>query len=100
MHVKEDGEEEKYSEFLQEYTLRELVRKYSDYIRWPIRMHNHNPGGIELQAPLIVGAVVVIGRPGGDIQQRLVGHLALGGDGHHRLRGGEVAAWAWWTPPT
>ncbi len=38
MHVKEDGEEEKYSEFLQEYTLRELVRKYSDYIRWPIRM--------------------------------------------------------------
>ena len=38
MHIKEDGEEEKYSEFLQEYTLRELVKKYSDYIRWPIRM--------------------------------------------------------------
>ena len=38
MHIKEDGEEEKYSEYLQEYTLRELVRKYSDYIRWPIRM--------------------------------------------------------------
>lgn len=38
MHIKEDGEEDKYSEFLQEYTLRELVRKYSDYIRWPIRM--------------------------------------------------------------
>ena len=38
MHVKEDGEEEKYGEFLQEYTLRDLVRKYSDYIRWPIRM--------------------------------------------------------------
>ena len=38
MHVKEDGEEEKYGEFLQEYTLRDLVRKYSDYIRWLIRM--------------------------------------------------------------
>ena len=38
MHIKEDGEEERYSEFLQEYTLRELVKKYSDYIRWPIRM--------------------------------------------------------------
>ena len=38
MHIKEDGEEDKYSEYLQEYTLRELVRKYSDYIRWPIRM--------------------------------------------------------------
>ena len=38
MHIKEDGEEEKYSDFLQEYTLRDLVKKYSDYIRWPIRM--------------------------------------------------------------
>ena len=38
MHIKEDGEEEKYSEFLEEYTLRNLVKKYSDYIRWPIRM--------------------------------------------------------------
>jgi len=38
MHIKEDSEEEKYSEFLQEYTLRNLVKKYSDYIRWPIRM--------------------------------------------------------------
>ena len=38
MHIKPDGEEENYSEFLQEYTLRGLVKKYSDYIRWPIRM--------------------------------------------------------------
>ena len=38
MHIKADGEEENYSEFLQEYTLRSLVKKYSDYIRWPIRM--------------------------------------------------------------
>ena len=38
MHIKPDSEEEKYSEFLEEYTLRNLVKKYSDYIRWPIRM--------------------------------------------------------------
>ena len=38
MHIKPDEGEETYSEFLQEYTLRSLVKKYSDYIRWPIRM--------------------------------------------------------------
>ena len=38
MHIKPDGEEESYGEYLQEYTLRSLVKKYSDYIRWPIRM--------------------------------------------------------------
>ena len=38
MTLKEDTEEEKYSEFLGEYRIRSLVRKYSDYIRYPIRM--------------------------------------------------------------
>ncbi len=38
LHLKEDAEEEKYSEYLEEYRIRELVRKYSDYIRYPIRM--------------------------------------------------------------
>ena len=38
MVLKEDAEEEQFSEFLQEYRIRELVRKYSDYIRYPIRM--------------------------------------------------------------
>ncbi len=38
MTLKEDTEEEKFSEFLEEYRIRELVRKYSDYIRYPIRM--------------------------------------------------------------
>ena len=38
MVLKEDTEEEQFSEFLQEYRVRELVRKYSDYIRYPIRM--------------------------------------------------------------
>ena len=38
MHIKEDTEDERYSRFLEEYELRELVKKYSDYIRYPIRM--------------------------------------------------------------
>ena len=38
MTIKEDTEEEKYSEFLEEFEIRNLVRKYSDYIRYPIRM--------------------------------------------------------------
>ena len=38
MTLKADTEEEKNSEFLEEYQLRSLVRKYSDYIRYPIRM--------------------------------------------------------------
>lgn len=38
LYIKEDGDEEKYGEFLEEYRLRELVKKYSDYIRYPIRM--------------------------------------------------------------
>jgi len=38
MHIKEDTEDEKYSEFLESWRVQELVRKYSDYIRFPIRM--------------------------------------------------------------
>ena len=36
--VKEDTEDENYSEFLDQYRLSHLVKKYSDYIRYPIRM--------------------------------------------------------------
>ncbi len=36
--LKADTEDEKYSEYLSEYKLRSLVRKYSDYIRYPIKM--------------------------------------------------------------
>ena len=38
MTIKADTEEEKYSEFLEEFEIRDLVKKYSDYIRYPIRM--------------------------------------------------------------
>jgi len=38
LHIKPDTEDENYSEYLEEYTLRSLVKKYSDYIRYPIKM--------------------------------------------------------------
>ena len=38
MTLKADTEDDKFSEYLEEYRIRELVRKYSDYIRYPIRM--------------------------------------------------------------
>lgn len=38
MHLKADEEPEEYSQYLQEHTLQRLVKKYSDYIRFPIRM--------------------------------------------------------------
>ena len=38
MYIKPDTEEEKYSEYLDQYRIQELIRKYSDYIRHPIRM--------------------------------------------------------------
>lgn len=38
LYIKEDTEEENYSEFLQQYRIQELVKKYSDYIRYPIIM--------------------------------------------------------------
>ena len=38
MHIRPDDENEKYSSYLDEYTLENLVKKYSDYVRWPIHM--------------------------------------------------------------
>ena len=38
MTIKADTEDEKYGEYLEEYEIRNLVKKYSDYIRYPIRM--------------------------------------------------------------
>ena len=38
LSIKPDSEEENYSEFLDEYKIRSLVKKYSDYIRYPIKM--------------------------------------------------------------
>lgn len=38
LHIKEDTEEEDYSKYLNEYELKSLVKKYSDYISFPIQM--------------------------------------------------------------
>ncbi len=38
MELKEDGEEADYSEFLDNNYLSSIVKKYSDYVRWPIYM--------------------------------------------------------------
>ena len=38
LKLKTDSEEEKYSRFLEQYELQTLVKKYSDYLRYPIRM--------------------------------------------------------------
>lgn len=38
IEIKDDTENEKYSEFLEEYKIKALVKKYSDYIRYPIKM--------------------------------------------------------------
>lgn len=38
LHMKENTEDENYDEFLQQYQVSSLVKKYSDYIRYPIQM--------------------------------------------------------------
>lgn len=38
MHIRPDDENERYSEYLESYRLQDLVKKYSDYVRWPIHM--------------------------------------------------------------
>lgn len=50
IYLKADTDDEKYSEYLEEYRLRSLIKKYSDYIRYPIRMltsHSHLKEGSE-----------------------------------------------------
>ena len=50
LHIKPDTDEEKYSQFLEEFTIENIVKKYSDYIRYPIKMeveHEHKKEGTE-----------------------------------------------------
>ncbi|MGM8365793.1 molecular chaperone HtpG [Virgibacillus sp. W0181] len=39
LKIKEDTEDEKYEDFLEEHRLQEIVKKYSDFIRYPIKMN-------------------------------------------------------------
>ena len=43
MHMKPDDENERYSDYLMPWKIMRLVKKYSDYIRWPIRMDIERP---------------------------------------------------------
>lgn len=38
LKIKEDTEDENYSEFLEEYRLKQIIKKHSDFIRYPIKM--------------------------------------------------------------
>ena len=38
LELKPDSDEESYGKYLEEYTLRSLIKKYSDYIRYPIQI--------------------------------------------------------------
>lgn len=57
LHLKDDSEDENYSKYLEEYIIRNLIKKYSDYIRYPITMsvekHRQKEGSSpdENQAP-------------------------------------------------
>lgn len=42
MTLKEDTDDENYSRYLEEYEIKRLVKRYSDYIRYPIRMECTN----------------------------------------------------------
>ena len=42
IYLKDDTEDEHYHEYLEEYTIRNLVSKYSDYLRYPIKMEVEN----------------------------------------------------------
>ena len=42
LYLKDDNEDEDYSKYLDEYTIKSLITKYSDYIRYPIEMEVDN----------------------------------------------------------
>ena len=39
LYVKENTDEENYDEFLQEFRIKNIIKKYSDYIKYPIKMY-------------------------------------------------------------
>ena len=47
MHLKPDTEGEKFTGYMDKFIIRDLVRKYSDYIRWPIAMDIEDPHWVE-----------------------------------------------------
>lgn len=47
IYLKADTEDDRYSEFMEYYKLRELIKRYSDYIRYPIKIENEVPAADE-----------------------------------------------------
>ena len=47
LHLKENSDDENYDEYLAQYEIERLIRKYSDYIRYPIRMEVEEQKRIE-----------------------------------------------------
>lgn len=43
LKIKENTEDENYDEYLEEYRLRSIIKKYSDFIRYPIKMDINRP---------------------------------------------------------
>ena len=84
MHIKPDTEEkDEYSQYLREYPLYKLVKKYSDYIRFPIRMR--------MPHPKLKEGCPEDRRDAGGVQRvlsaALRGHRAAA-ERHHRVRRG------------
>ena len=58
LHIKVNSEEDNYDGYLDQYRLRSIVKKYSDYIRYPIRMDveksrpKEKPEGADKDAPM------------------------------------------------
>ena len=50
LHIKENTEDESYDEYLEQYRLQSIIKKYSDYIRFPVKMdveHQRKKEGTE-----------------------------------------------------
>lgn len=47
LELKEESEDDKVDQYLDEYTIKNLIRKYSDYVRWPIEMEVETTKTIE-----------------------------------------------------
>ena len=48
LEILEDTEDESYSEFLEQYRIKSLIKKYSDYIRFPVKMEVTHSRPVEM----------------------------------------------------
>ncbi len=49
LYLKDDTDDEKYSDFLDEYKIKDIIKRYSDYIRYPIKMECEHQRPVENQ---------------------------------------------------